>query len=105
LSGVHTHQEVHVTSSIEHFIITWQHANSLEEVVEKTGLSGVRSASSKASALRRQGIPLKRFVTGVKSNKAHLVEVARAALADARSAAVGEPKKAAKKDEDLPEEL
>ena len=94
-----------MTSSIEHFIITWQHANSLEEVVEKTGLKSVRSASSKASALRRQGIPLKRFVTGVKRNKARLVEVARVALADARTASLTEPRKAAKVTDELPEEL
>lgn len=74
--------------NVEHFIITWQHAASLEEVVAKTGLASVRSASSKASALRRQGVPLKKFATGVKDNNAALAELAETALADARAAAL-----------------
>lgn len=72
--------------SVEHFIITWQHANTLAEVVEKTGMASARSASSKASALRREGIPLKKFATGVHANKAELREIAQIALADARAA-------------------
>jgi len=66
---------------IDEFIRIWQHADTLEEVVEKTGLGGVRSASAKASALRRKGVPLKHF-RSMSSNVDYLVAVAKEAAAE-----------------------
>lgn len=44
----------------EKFVRVWQEANSLDEVVEKTGLTK-HQASARATHYRSKGVPLKHF--------------------------------------------
>ncbi|MDP3768191.1 MAG: hypothetical protein Q8S13_09260 [Dehalococcoidia bacterium] len=60
----------------EHFVAAWQEASSLADFAAQTGIAGAR-ASQRAAALRRAGVPLKRFKKGTQIDVERLSAIAR----------------------------
>lgn len=58
----------------EDFVRAWQMSDSVAEVAEKMSMSKL-GASVKASHLRRAGVPLKKYRTGIGSDPAEFIEI------------------------------
>lgn len=58
----------------EEFVRTWQTSESVSEVAEKMNMSKL-GASVKASHLRRVGVPLKKFRTGIGSDPVDFIDI------------------------------
>jgi len=58
----------------ETFVREWQTASSVTEVAERLGMSKL-GASVKASHLRKEGVPLKKFRTGIGSDAGSFVQI------------------------------
>lgn len=62
------------TVGAEDFVRTWQTCDSVADVADRLRMSKV-GASVKASHLRRAGVPLKKYRTGIGSDPAGFIEI------------------------------
>jgi biotin operon repressor len=62
------------TVDLESFVRVWQTSESVNEVANKLNISKL-GASVKASHMRKAGVPLKKFRTGVGSDPAEFVRI------------------------------
>ncbi len=56
------------------FVKAWQSADNVNEVADKLGMSKL-GASVKASHLRKEGVPLKKFRTGIGSDPDEFIRI------------------------------
>jgi biotin operon repressor len=56
------------------FVKAWQSADNVNEVADKLGMSKL-GASVKASHLRKEGVPLKKFRTGIGSDPEEFIRI------------------------------
>ena len=63
----------------EDFVRTWQTCDSVADVADRLRMSKV-GASVKASHLRRAGVPLKKYRTGIGSDPAGFIEIWNASV-------------------------
>jgi biotin operon repressor len=63
-----------VTVDPEEFVKAWQTAVSVNEVADRLGISKL-GASVKASHLRKEGVPLKKFRTGIGSDPDEFIRI------------------------------
>lgn len=64
--------------SAKDFVVVWQSAENLDEVVTRTGLTKAQ-ASTRAVSYRRKGVDLKRFTNRTALDVAALSELAKGA--------------------------
>lgn len=62
------------TVDLENFVRVWQTSESVNEVANKLSISKL-GASVKASHMRKAGVPLKKFRTGIGSDPAEFVRI------------------------------
>ena len=67
------------TVDAEDFVRTWQTCDSVADVADRLRMSKV-GASVKASHLRRAGVPLKKYRTGIGSDPAGFIEIWNASV-------------------------